>query len=87
MKTKFTTFHVLSMTPQLRRLQNRLYNEVLAFARFKTHNPKLQDLAKHRGLEALYDVLLLVRSGAIEVEYTDCLPGCENEGIVLKLNV
>ncbi len=87
MEAKLTTFHVLSMTPRLKRLQNRLYNEVLAFTRFKTHNPQLQDLTKHQELEALCDVLLLVRSKAIEVEYTDCLLGSENEGIILKLNM
>lgn len=85
MKAKFTTFHVLPMTPQLKRLQNTVYREVLRFA--KMERPDLENLADTPELEQLCDCLTLVRSGAIQLDYTDCLPGSENEGIVLKLNM
>lgn len=87
MEAKFTTFHVLPMTPKLKRLQDTFYKEVLAFVRFKTHNPKLQDLTTHPELETLCDCLTLIRSGAIELEYTDCMSDGVGEGIVVRLNL
>lgn len=86
MKAKFTTFYVMPMTPQLKRLQNVTYKEVLRFA--KMERPDLENLADYPELEALCDALILVRSGAIQTELTDCLPdGMGDEGIILKLNI
>lgn len=86
MEAKFSTFYVLPMTPQLKRLQDSIYKEVLQFA--KMGQPGLENLADCPELEQFCDCLLLVHSKALEVDYTDSLPdGLGDEGIILKLRL
>lgn len=87
MKAKFTTFHVLPMTPQLRRVLNHIYKgEILPFARCKTNMPDLEDLSGHPELESLCDLLFLSRLGIIECHFTDAFAE-EGETLLLKLNL
>lgn len=84
---KLQQVFLLPITAKLRRLQDTTYREVLAFARTITGRSDLQGLTDHPELEQLCDALFLIKSGAMEIEYTDSLTDKVGEGIVLKLNV
>lgn len=84
-RARLKTCHFLKMTPELKRLEDAVYKDILAFARFKKGDPHLENL--HPCLEELCDAIILIRSGAIEVESTDCLPFVPGDGIILKLNL
>lgn len=81
-------YYFMPITKKLAKVYNQASREVLAFARFKAGDAKLDNLSKYPALEKLCDALFLVNCGAIECDLTDCLPdGLGDEGIVLKLNV
>lgn len=85
MKTKLKKFYHLGMTKELLRLQDKVYADVLAFAKFKTGKSDLEDLPSD--LDSLCDAYFLIQAGALTTIFADCLPGCEGEGVVLRLNL
>ena len=76
----------LPISGKLAKLYGETFQEVQEFARWKGGDGELT-LAGNAGMEALHDAYFLMRAGVIECEHTDCLPGDEGEGIVVRVRV
>ena len=83
-RAKLKTRYHLPIAGGLAKLHAETFKEVQAFARWRSGDAKLT-LADDAGMEALHDAYFLLRAGVIECEYTDCLPGDEGEGIVVRV--
>jgi len=82
---KLESYFVMKITPDLRRIQDEVYREVLGFAKFMTGNSDLESIEAVPTFEMLCDAYFLVRTGAVKCLYTDYLPDYEGESIMLKM--
>ena len=79
-KSKLKHLYYLPTSARFRKIQEKARKDVLRFG-------NVDDITANQELEDLCDCLTLIRSGAIELEYTDCVGSKMNEGVLLKLNV
>ncbi len=84
-RAKLKQYYHLGLTKELLCLQDKVYADVLAFAKFKSGDSNLDNLTPE--LDSLCDAYFLIQSGALECVFTDRLPDEFNEGIVLRLNL
>lgn len=85
-KAKLKPRYHLPIGGGLARLHAETFREVQEFARWRSGNEELT-LVGDAELEALHDAYFLMRAGVIKCEHTDCLPGDEGEGIVVRVRV
>ncbi len=85
-KARLESYFVMKITPDLRRIQDEVYREVLGFARFMTGKEDLENIEGVPELEQFCDALFLIRSGALQCLFADYLPDHDGESIMLKMN-